>query len=159
MENLGLIIIPWFDCSDSLLILVYQTRIYISRDNILWACTNIYMNGKSLITDSRITLTIRESKLASRKFYHRFPCELWFKYCACCCCGHIIMQCRKIKKLQFLLRCLITNVFHHLAFSRLLVATSVSTAIENLPIQVLLVATWRLNTTQRSHHLISAKSA
>ena len=29
-----------FDSSNSLLILVYQIVIYISRDNILWACTN-----------------------------------------------------------------------------------------------------------------------
>ena len=42
-----------FDSSDSLLILVYQKRIYLSRDNILRKCTNIYSG--SLIPDSRIT--------------------------------------------------------------------------------------------------------
>ena len=45
----------WFDSRDSLLILVHQIKIYISRDNILQACTKIYRNNSgSLIPDSRI---------------------------------------------------------------------------------------------------------
>ena len=67
-------------------------------------------------------LTIRESKLASHKFHHRFPCELYDLNIVCVAVVDV-MQCPKMKKLQFLLLCLIMNVFHHVAFSRLLVAT------------------------------------
>ena len=98
-------------------------------------------------------LNIKKSKLVSHKFHHRFSRELYDLNIV-----HFavvdVMQCQKMKKLQFLLLCLITNVFHHLAFSRLLVATSVNTVIENLCIQVLLLITY-----MKTQHYTEKKSS
>ena len=40
-------LMSWFGSSDSLLILVYQIRIYISCDNILWEFTRIIVEFNS----------------------------------------------------------------------------------------------------------------
>ena len=72
MQNLD----SWFDSSNSLLILVYQVRIYISHDTILRACTKIYRNNSgNLISDSRITKILLAVPLDT--WSHRRDSESW----------------------------------------------------------------------------------